>query len=170
MFIIFMGVAGCGKTTLGKITAEALGVHFYEGDDFHPPENVEKMANGIPLNDDDRAGWLAALATIIREGLAQGESGVMSCSALKEKYREQLRVDADRVKFIYLKGSYDLIRGRMAAREGHYMPPELLQSQFDTLEEPEGVLTVDIAQPPETMLGEVLVYLHEIGFVGGSAA
>lgn len=167
MFIIFMGVAGCGKTTIGKMAAEALGVPFYEGDDYHPPENVDKMSRGIPLNDDDRAGWLAALANILREGIAKGESGVMSCSALKEKYRRQLRVDADQVRFIYLKGSYDLIWARMEAREGHYMPAALLQSQFDALEEPKNVFTVDIAQSPEAILEEVLDYLRELGLTGG---
>lgn len=167
MFFIFMGVAGCGKTTLGKMTAEALDVPYYEGDDYHSPANVEKMSRGVPLNDDDRVGWLGALADIIREGIIKGESGVIACSALKEKYRRRLRVDADQVHFIYLKGSYDLIRKRMEMRDGHYMPPALLQSQFDTLEKPEDAFTVDIAQSPEAALEDVLEYLREFGFAGG---
>ncbi len=164
MFFIFMGVSGCGKTTLGRMTAEALGVPFYEGDDYHPQENVDKMSRGIPLNDEDRDGWLEALSQIIRDGLAKGESGVMTCSALKEKYRRRLQVDRDQVRFIYLKGSYELIRDRMAAREGHYMPADLLQSQFDTLEEPQDAFTVDIEQSPEAALEEILNVLNGMGF------
>jgi carbohydrate kinase (thermoresistant glucokinase family) len=157
-----MGVSGCGKTTLGRMTAEALSLSFYEGDDYHPPENVDKMSRGIPLNDDDRAGWLEALSQIIRDGVARGESGVMTCSALKEKYRQRLQVDADQVHFIYLKGTYDLIRARMEAREGHYMPAALLQSQFDTLEEPQDVFTVDISQSPEAALAKTLAHIRKV--------
>lgn len=166
MFIIFMGVAGCGKTTLGKITAEALGVPFYEGDEFHPQENVEKMSQGIPLTDEDRSGWLETLAELIRTHLEQGDSGILTCSALKEKYRQRLRVDKDLVHFIFLKGSYEVIQDRMSGRTGHYMPVELLKSQFDALEEPEDAFVVDIEQSPEEAMEDILEYLQGIGFSG----
>lgn len=163
MFIIFMGVSGCGKTTIGKKTAAILGVPFYEGDDYHPEENVEKMSQGIPLTDEDRDGWLDTLSKLISEKLDAGESGVLSCSALKKKYRQKLRVDPERVCFIYLKGSYDLIWSRMQVRTGHYMPADLLKSQFDDLEEPENGFIVDIDQPPNDVLDDVLAYLRCVG-------
>ena len=167
MFFIFMGVSGCGKTTIGEKTAEILGVPYYEGDSFHPKDNVEKMSQGIPLNDEDRSEWLTTLADLISHKLEEGESGVLSCSALKEKYREQLRVDPDLVHFIYLKGSYDLIRYRMEKRTGHYMPPGLLRSQFETLEEPENVCTIQIDQPPEEIVQETLDFIRRMGFGRG---
>ncbi len=165
MFIIFMGVSGCGKTTIGKKTAAILGVPYYEGDHYHPPENVAKMSQGVPLTDEDRKDWLESLSQLIQEKLDAGESGVLSCSALKEKYRYQLCVDPDRVRFIYLKGRYELIRSRMQARSGHYMPTELLKSQFEALEEPDDVFTVDIDQTPEEMMEEVLTFLKRSGFL-----
>ena len=163
MFIVFMGVSGCGKTTIGKKTAAILGVPFYEGDDYHQEENVEKMSQGVPLTDEDRDGWLDTLSKLISEKLEAGESGVLSCSALKKKYREKLRVDPERVCFIYLKGSYDLIWSRMQVRTGHYMPADLLKSQFDDLEEPENDFIVDIDQPPNDVLHDVLAYLRCVG-------
>lgn len=156
LFIIVMGVSGCGKTTIGEALAAQLGWRFYDGDHYHPPANIAKMASGIPLNDADRAGWLDALAAILREGLAKGESGVMACSALKEKYRRVLRVDAERVKFVYLKGSYELILERMQSRDAHYMKPEMLRSQFEALEEPQGVLTEDVSRPPGEIVRDIL--------------
>jgi len=162
MFIIYMGVSGCGKTTVGKMTAEALGVPYYEGDVYHPQDNVEKMSRGIPLNDEDRDQWLQKLSDLLQEKLAKGESGVLSCSALKEKYRDRLNVDPQRVHFIYLKGPYELILNRMTARSAHYMPAELLQSQFDTLEEPEDIFTIDIDQSPEAILNKALAYIYHI--------
>lgn len=163
MFIIFMGVSGCGKTTIGNKTAAIFGVPFYEGDDYHTEENVEKMSQGVPLTDEDRDGWLDTLSKLISEKLDAGESGVLSCSALKKKYREKLRVDPERVCFIYLKGSYDLIWSRMQVRTGHYMPADLLKSQFDDLEEPENGFIVDIDQPPNDVLDDVLAYLRCVG-------
>jgi gluconokinase len=148
MFIVIMGVSGSGKTTIGRMLAERLDWSFYDGDDYHPPANVAKMAAGIPLNDEDRAGWLEALASLIRKALERGENGVLACSALKQVYRDALRrVDQERVRFVYLKGSYELILTRMESRGKHYMKPEMLESQFAILEEPEGVLTMDIALP-----------------------
>ena len=117
MFIILMGISGSGKTTIGRMLAQRLGWPFYDGDDYHPPANVAKMAAGVPLDDEDRAGWLAALAALIEEGLAAGEHGVIACSALKETYRDVLRrSDRERVKFVYLRGSYEVLFERMKGR------------------------------------------------------
>jgi len=159
MFVIMMGVSGSGKSLIGKTIANRLNCPFYEGDDYHPKTNVEKMANGIPLNDEDRAGWLAMLADIIHAGLIKGQSGVIACSALKEKYRQVLRVNSEKVKFVYLKGSYKLILARMKNRKGHYMKPGMLNSQFDILEEPTNALIVDISQTPGKIAGLVMAYL-----------
>jgi gluconokinase len=155
MFVIMMGVAGSGKTTIGKAVAERLGWRFYDGDDFHPPANVAKMAAGIPLTDEDRAGWLDALAALIRSGLEKGESGVVACSALKEKYRAVLRVEPQQVKFVYLKGSYEVILARMQSRQ-HFMKPVMLQSQFATLEEPEDAIVEDITLAPDAIIQNIV--------------
>ena len=168
MFIIFMGVSGCGKTTIGKRTANQLGVPFYEGDEFHPQKNIQKMLQGIPLTDDDRDAWLVGLAQLIQAKLDLGSLGVLSCSALKEKFRRRLRVDPERVRFIYLKGSYELIRSRLRNRTDHYMPPHLLASQFDALDEPNDVITVNIDQTEEAIMDKVFTYLVENGLVGKS--
>jgi gluconokinase len=168
MFLIFIGVSGCGKTTIGKRTADRLGVPFYEGDEFHPPKNIEKMSQGIPLTDEDREDWLAQLSQLIHEKLKLGESGVLSCSALKENYRKRLSVDPDGVRFIYLKGSYALIRSRLQNRADHYMPAQLLASQFEALEEPSDTFMVNIDQTLEAIMDEVFTYIIEIGFVGKS--
>lgn len=144
-FFIVMGVSGCGKTTVGTALADRLGWDFYDADDFHPPENVAKMASGIPLNDDDRYPWLVALHDLISDSLADRKSGVLACSALQESYREILLDDNDNVQIVYLKGSFDLILSRMQARSGHYMKPEMLQSQFNALEEPRDAMVVPIS-------------------------
>lgn len=157
MFLIVMGVSGCGKSTIGKLLAEELGWPFFDGDDFHPPANVTKMSKGIPLDDEDRAGWLVALADLIRGHLEKGRSGVLACSALKQRYRDVLLVDPAQVKFIYLKGSYELIKARMLARPGHYMKPGMLDSQFAALEEPDDAITVEIAQSPAEIVSEVIL-------------
>ncbi|MCB9419963.1 MAG: gluconokinase [Ardenticatenaceae bacterium] len=141
---VIMGVSGSGKTTVGRALAERLGVPFYDGDDFHPPENVAKMANGIPLNDTDRHPWLARLHDLIAEHEARGETAVLACSALKKKYRDQLREGNDNISIVYLEGSYDLIWERMAVRQAHYMKADMLQSQFDTLEPPSSANTLII--------------------------
>jgi gluconokinase len=133
---VLMGVSGSGKTTVGQALARELDCPFYDGDDFHPPENVAKMSNGTPLTDGDRRPWLERLHVLIAGHLERGETAVLACSALKRKYREQLGSGSDGVVLIYLKGSFDLIWQRMQHREGHYMKAEMLQSQFDTLEEP----------------------------------
>ncbi|MCA9971378.1 MAG: gluconokinase [Anaerolineales bacterium] len=130
-----MGVSGCGKSTVGQALAARLGCPFYDGDAFHPPANVAKMAAGEPLTDADRAPWLDRLADLIAESLARGETAVVACSALKKAYRDHLRVSG-RVQFVYLHGEFDLIWRRMQARQGHYMKADMLRSQFAALEAP----------------------------------
>ena len=137
-----MGVSGSGKTTVGLELARRLGWCFADADDFHPPANVAKMASGVPLGDDDREPWLASLRALIDAQLTAGTSTVLACSALKARYRERLRRAS--VQFVYLKGDPHKIRARLEARSGHYMKAGLLESQFATLEEPEGVLVVGI--------------------------
>ena len=155
MILIIMVVSGSGKSTIGQMLAAELGWSFYDGDDFHPAANIEKMANGIALTDADRAGWLAALAKLIRDLSNDGKSGVLACSALKQTYRATLEQNLPDVQFVYLKGSYDLILKRLKARKGHYMRPELLQSQFDAMEEPGQALILDIEQPPATLIRQI---------------
>jgi len=155
-FFLVMGVSGSGKTSVGKSLAERLGWDFYDADNFHPPENVRKMANGIPLNDADRAPWLAALHDLISASLKAGRPGVLACSALKEGYREQLLEGNEAVQIIYLKGSYDLIWSRMSVRKDHYMKPHMLQSQFETLEEPKDALPLDVSLAVGDIVQEIL--------------
>jgi len=130
--VVVMGVSGSGKTTVGTALAERLGVPYAEADDFHPPENVAKMASGVPLDDEDRRPWLDAIAAWLAE--RGGRGGVVTCSALRRRYRDRLRRAAPEVFFLHLDGSPELIAERLAARRGHFMPPELLRSQFETLE------------------------------------
>jgi gluconokinase len=153
--VILMGVTGSGKTTIGQLLAKDCNWPFYEGDDFHPAANVEKMRRSIPLTDEDRAPWLAALDHLIRDLITQAQSAVIACSALKQSYRDRLAANRDEVVFVYLKGDYDLARERLRSRKGHFMKEDLLASQFDTVEEPEGVLTVDIAQEPDVIVGRI---------------
>lgn len=151
MVIILMGVTGSGKTTIGRLLARELGWPFHDADDFHSEANVEKMARGVPLDDRDRAPWLAALRELVRLRVENGENTVLACSALKESYRDLLLVDED-VKLIYLKGDDDLIRERLGSRQGHFMKAAMLDSQFAALEEPERALSVDISQPPQEIV------------------
>lgn len=155
---VMMGVSGCGKTTVGRALAEKLDCPFYDGDDFHPPENVAKMAGGMPLNDEDRYPWLAILHNLLAEHVGRGETIVIACSALKKIYRDQLHGDLQGVQFVYLVGSFDLIWQRMEAREGHYMKAEMLQSQFDVLETPEKdeALAVSIEESPSEIVNYIL--------------
>ena len=155
-FIIVMGVSGSGKTRVGKALAGSLGWDFYDADDFHPPSNIAKMAEGIPLDDSDRAPWLGALNELLRSCLTRNRPGVLACSALKERYRATLLEGNSGVRLVYLKGSYDLIRSRMAGREGHYMKAHMLKSQFEALEEPSQAWTVDISLPVEEIV-EILM-------------
>jgi gluconokinase len=155
MIIILMGVSGAGKTTVGQLLAADLGWPFYEGDDFHPSANVEKMRQGIALADEDRDPWLARLQCLIRELLRKDQSAVVTCSALKQSYRDRLRDGVQDVCFVYLKGDYDLIRQRLQERQRHFMKANLLASQFETLEEPTDVLTVDVAHQPEDIVQHI---------------
>jgi gluconokinase len=155
-----MGVCGSGKTTIGAQLARALDVEFVEGDDLHPPANVQRMADGIPLTDDDRHGWLIAIAARLLAAKRAGKGLVVSCSALKRRYRDLLRsTGATDVRFIYLKGSRGLLTERMASRRGHFMPPSLLDSQLAILEEPlpdERAWVCDISQAPHAIVAQLL--------------
>ncbi len=159
LVILLMGVSGCGKTTLGRLLAARLGWAFFDGDDFHPPQNVARMARGEPLSDEDRRGWLAALAALVDDRLAANAPAVLACSALKASYRAGLRCGDPRVALVYLRGSYGVIHPRLMARRGHFMPPGLLVSQFAALEEPTDALVVPVEAPPEAALGLVLAGL-----------
>ena len=143
-----MGVSGVGKTTVGRLLAERLSCAFLDADDFHPPANVAKMRAGTPLTDADREPWLRALRAEIERRLEQGESAVLACSALKQTYRDRLQLSGA-VRIVYLRGTAALIHERLLARRGHYFDASLLASQFAALEEPEGLLTVDVAGTPE---------------------
>ena len=151
-----MGVSGSGKSTLGKALAQTLDWDFFGADDFHSVENIAKMTAGIPLDDVDRAPWLQALHHRVVTTLAQNRHPVLACSALKEIYRERLLRDTRGIAIIYLKGSYEFIWSRMAARQEHYMKPNMLQSQFETLEEPREALVLDVRLPLDEMLGTIL--------------
>lgn len=157
---IVMGVSGSGKSVIGAILARELGVEFVEGDTLHPPENVERMAAGIPLTDDDRRGWLLAIAARLREAKQAGVGLVVSCSALKRSYRDLLRSVAEaELQFVYLAGSRGLIAARLAQRRGHFMPPSLLDSQFAILEEPspdERSWVCDIRETPDTIIADLV--------------
>jgi gluconokinase len=134
--VVVMGVSGCGKTTVGHALAQALGWRFIEGDALHPAANVARMAAGIALTDEDRRGWLDAVGRELAEAAARHEGVVASCSALKRRYRDQLRAAEPRLRFVHLHGPREVIEARLALRSGHYMPASLLQSQFDALEPP----------------------------------
>jgi gluconokinase len=158
MIVVVMGVSGSGKTTVAKLLAETSGWQFQEGDTLHPPANVEKMSAGVPLTDADRLPWLRKIAETIDDWRAHGQSGVVTCSALKRSYRDIIVGDRPDVRLVYLRGSPDLIRRRMAARRGHFMPAALLDSQFSTLEEPspdENPIVVDIGGRPEEIAAEI---------------
>lgn len=155
-FYIIMGVSGCGKTAVGSALAQKLGWRFFDADDYHPASNIEKMAKGIPLTDEDRHPWLEVLQALISSSLQQGKPGVLACSALTQRYRQVLLAGNPDVQLVYLKGSYDLIWSRMQARNGHYMQPSMLKSQFDILEEPEYALMVDIKLSVDEIVNAIL--------------
>lgn len=157
--IVVMGVASSGKTSLGERLAERLGWPFRDADSFHPPENVAKMSSGTPLTDEDRKPWLAAIAAWIDELRTTGGNGIVTCSALKRAYREVIVGDRPDVTLVYLRGSRELIGQRMAARQHHFMPPALLDSQFATLEEPgadERPLVVQVEASKEAIVAQVV--------------
>ena len=158
-----MGVAGSGKTTVAKLFAKKTGAVFYEGDDFHPPENIAKMSAGIPLADTDRSKWLRSLRKIILPALAKKEFSVLTCSALKAKYRDVLSKNNSRVQFVHLTGSRALIAERLKNRRGHFLPPALLASQFAILEAPADALVFSCEQSPETIVAELIQTLELAG-------
>lgn len=152
--IIIIGVSGSGKTTIGRLLSGELGWQYYEGDNFHPPANIEKLKSGVPLDDADRKPWLESLRDLIRNCLEQGDSAVVACSALKQRYRDFLLVD-ERVILIYLKGDYELIRERLSKRRGHFLNPNLLDSQFAALEEPKTAMQVDVSLSPAEIVKSI---------------
>ena len=161
---VVMGVSGSGKTTVAVLLSAALGCQFQEGDDLHPTKNVEKMHSGTPLTDADRLPWLRKIAEEIDGWRARGESGVLTCSALKRSYRDIIIGDRSDVTLVYLKGSHDLIHRRMAARHEHFMPVALLDSQFAALQEPtpdEHPITVDVGGRPTEIVDEIVRQLEE---------
>ena len=157
--VVFVtGVSGCGKSTIGQRLADRWQATFADADDFHPVANREKMAVGTPLTDDDRAPWLAALNRFVVTQLQEANL-VVACSALKQVYRDQLADSIEsQCEWVLLDGSFDLIRSRMAARE-HFMPVKLLQSQFDILEKPKNGISVDIDQPINTIIEQLVGWL-----------
>ncbi|MGH9514749.1 MAG: gluconokinase [Terriglobales bacterium] len=154
MILILMGVVGAGKTTVGSLLAQKLGWCFADADDFHPAANVEKIRNGIPLDDTDRAPWLAALRNAILHWNAEGQDAVLACSALKLKYRDVLRVDG--VQFVYLKGDFELIEERLRSRTGHFASDSILKSQFEDLEKPADAITVEVDKSPHAIVTEII--------------
>jgi gluconokinase len=156
MIIVIMGVAGSGKTTIGSLLAKELSWQFYDADDFHSEANRTKMLQGIALTDEDRASWLLSLKDLIVQNIQQNRQAVLACSALKNSYRDMLKVN-EQVKFVYLQGTYEQIKTRLNNRTGHYMSAGMLDSQFQTLEEPQDIFTIDITNTPQ----DILILIHE---------
>ena len=154
MVIVVMGVSGSGKTTVGRALALAVGGEFRDGDDYHTPESIAKMARGIPLNDADRAPWLDVLRELIDEWRPRPEILVLACSALTRRIRERLRLDRDGIRVVHLEGTRALLDARMRARE-HFMPAELLESQLALLERPSAAIVLDAALPIATLVAEI---------------
>ena len=157
---VIMGVAGSGKTTIGALLAHALDIPFVEGDELHPRANIERMAHGIPLTDEDRRPWLLAIAQGLREAEQSGRGLVVTCSALKRSYRDLLRSQgAAETRFVYLRGNHPTVAERLARRRGHFMPASLLESQFAALEEPgtdERASVHDIRESPEAIVADLV--------------
>lgn len=156
MIVVVMGVSGAGKSTIGRRLAERLGIPFLDADEFHPPENVAKMASGTPLSDADRGPWLERLNARLR----RETSAVLACSALKAAYRDILARGLADCRFVHLRGSIELIRTRLEARSHRYMPASLLESQFATLEPPADAIEVDVEQMPEACAEQILAALR----------
>lgn len=165
--VIVMGVSGCGKTSVGEGLAEALERPFIEGDSLHPQQNIEKMAAGTPLTDDDRWPWLDRIGA----ALSETDMAIATCSALKAAYRDRLRqAVAGDLGFVFLTGSYAVLSERMLHREGHFMPPKLLDSQLATLEPPTGeplVLTLDVDAPVASLVERAAAWVRETGMESG---
>lgn len=159
MIIVLMGVTGSGKTTVGRLLAQQLSWQFVDGDEFHPAANIAKMRQGIALTDSDREPWLDSIREAILTWVAESESVVLACSALKEKYRSRLQV-GPAVKLVYLRGSYDVIYDRLQERHGHFATATLLASQFGDLEEPSDALIVDLRRSPEEIVSNIRLDLR----------
>ena len=149
-----MGVAGCGKSTIGSMLAHELGWDFYDADDFHSKSNRTKMAHNISLTDEDRADWLDSLRSLIDQNIQNEKSIVLACSALKKSYRDILMIN-EQVEFIYLRGTYEQIEARLLQRSGHFMSAKMLASQFDILEEPQDAVTIDITHTPQEIISTI---------------
>jgi gluconokinase len=153
--MVIMGVSGSGKTTVGQALAQALGWRFDDADSFHPPANIAKMSAGVPLTDADREPWLQAIRRHVGRCLTAGENAVVTCSALKQSYRQIIIVDPLRVPLVYLRGSRALLQQRISHRQGHFMKSSMLDSQLADLEEPENALVIDVSPPPGVIVGEI---------------
>ncbi|HUK25734.1 MAG TPA: gluconokinase [Terriglobales bacterium] len=162
MIVIVMGVTGSGKSTVGSRLARELGWEFLDGDSLHPAANVEKMHRGISLTDADRLPWLRAVRTAIEERMAQGKSLVVACSALKQSYRDELKLSPE-VSFVYLKGGFELIAERLRARHGHFATAAILEGQFRDLQEPEDAIAEDIGKPPLQIVEDIKRQLPALG-------
>jgi len=154
VIVLLMGPAGSGKTTVGELLASQLGWEFADGDRFHSPANIEKMARGVPLDDNDRIPWLDAIHEAMEQWSAQRRNVVLACSALRKSYRERLQTGSG-AKLVYLKGTYELLLKRLHLRKGHYATEQLLASQFADLEEPSDAITIDVARSPKEIVAEI---------------
>jgi gluconokinase len=154
VIVLLMGVAGSGKTTVGRALAAEIGGAFADADDYHSQANIEKMRNGVPLTDEDREPWLRALRALIEGWIAAGKSGVLACSALKQAYRDELVV-SEAVRVVYLKGRRELFAERLRSRQGHYMKVSMLESQFESLEEPKQAVVINAEAAVEEVVGEI---------------
>ena len=159
--ILVMGVSGCGKSSVGQALAERLGSRFVDADDFHPPANVDKMRAGIPLNDQDRQPWLERLNALLRHSVARKQPVVLACSALRARYRELLAHHLRGLVVVHLRGDFDLIAARLAARQHRYMPASLLRSQFDTLEPPPEAIEIDVRDDVGTIVNSLIARLTD---------
>ena len=158
--IVVMGVSGSGKSSIGKLLSEKLSRPFYDGDDYHPEANIKKMSSGTPLNDEDRKEWLIELNKLALEHRVDG--AIIACSALKKNYRHLLQAGmGDDMAFVYLEGSFELIKSRMDQRKGHFMSAQLLKSQFDTLEPPSKAITVSIEETPAAIIKKIIKELYD---------
>ncbi|HAC64422.1 MAG TPA: gluconate kinase [Cyanothece sp. UBA12306] len=160
MIYIVMGVSGSGKTTIGQKLSDKLNYSFYDADDFHPPENIAKMSQGIALNDHDRQPWLQSLRYLIEDLQYHKKNAIIACSSLKKSYRTILEKNDQNIQWIYLKGSYAEILQRLDKRPEHFMKTDLLKSQFEALEEPNNAIIVDVSLPIETIIKKILFLLN----------